>query len=370
MIEINKIRTFRRELHQIPEAELELPKTQRYIIKALRDLPCTITSPTTSSVVAFFDAGKNSSIAFRSDMDALPVTEVNECEYKSKHQGKMHACGHDGHMAMLLGFAYDVSTYYKDLPHNIVLIFQPGEETPGGAEPLCNSGILQKYHVKRIFGFHLWPMLPAGTIATRKNEFMAHASEVNIDIEGKSAHAAKYKEGIDALETAARYLIDIYTMEQNEIAPAIYRLLRFGKIESGTVRNVIANHARLEGSLRSFQEDTHQYMIRRLHEIAKEYEDSVGVKFHFDINKGYPAVINDEKLCDYVLEQLDDTSIVMLETPEMIAEDFAYYQKIVPGMFFFLGTGTGIALHANTFDFQEEVLLKGVETYCKLSKMK
>lgn len=370
MIEINKIRTFRRDLHQIPELELDLPKTQEYIVKVLRELPCILTSPTKSSVVAYFDAGKDSSVAFRSDMDALPVKEANSCDYTSKHQGKMHACGHDGHMAMLLGFACEVAKYYKELPHNVVLIFQPGEETPGGANPLCQTGILQEYNVKRIFGFHLWPMLPAGTIATRKNEFMAHASEVNIEIEGKSAHAAKYKEGIDALETAARYLVDLYMMEENEIEPDVYRLLRFGKIESGTVRNVIANHARLEGSLRSFQEHVHQYMIRRMHEIAKQYEDAIGVKFHFDINKGYPAVINDEKLCDYVLSELNEPDIVMLETPEMIAEDFAYYQKIVPGMFFFLGTGTGIALHANNFDFNEEVLLKGIETYCKLSRMK
>ena len=205
---LERIQKYRRDLHQIPELELELPKTQRYLQEALRDLPCSLSSPIPSSVVAFFDAGRKESIAFRSDMDALPVTEATGRAFASRHTGCMHACGHDGHMAMLLEFAHQLSAYYKELPHNVVLIFQPGEETPGGAEPMCKSGIFEQYHIKRIFGFHVWPMLDKGVIATRRNEFMARSSEVNIDITGKSAHAAKYQEGIDAMEIAARYLLD------------------------------------------------------------------------------------------------------------------------------------------------------------------
>lgn len=363
---LERIRTFRRDLHQIPELELNLPKTQAYIQEALRGLPCTVSSPIPSSVVAFFDAGRADSIAFRSDMDALPVTEATGRSFASRHEGCMHACGHDGHMAMLLEFAHQLSTYYKELPHNVVLIFQPGEETPGGAEPMCKSGIFEQYHIRRIFGFHVWPMLDKGVIATRKNEFMARSSEVNIDITGKSAHAAKFKEGIDAMEIAARYLLDLYKMEKEELSPETYRLLRFGLLKSGTVRNVVANHARLEGTLRAFQDETYQYMKQRLFELAKTYEEQ-GAGFTFDINSGYPAVMNDAALVDQVCSM--DPDIVLLEKPEMISEDFAHYQRKVPGVFFFLGTGTGIALHAHDFDFDEEVLLSGVAQYCKLSKM-
>ena len=251
---LERIQKYRRDLHQIPELELELPKTQRYLQEALRDLPCTLSSPIPSSVVAFFDAGKKESIAFRSDMDALPVTEATGRAFASRHTGCMHACGHDGHMAMLLEFAHQLSAYYKELPHNVVLIFQPGEETPGGAEPMCKSGIFEQYHIKRIFGFHVWPMLGKGVIATRRNEFMARSSEVNIDITGKSAHAAKYQEGIDAMEIAARYLLDLYTMEQEELSAETYRLLRFGLLKSGTVRNVVSNAARMAGTLRAVYE--------------------------------------------------------------------------------------------------------------------
>lgn len=366
---LEKLKTYRRDLHQIPELELDLPMTQQYIKNVLEPLPCTLSSPIPCSVLAFFDAGKETTVAFRSDMDALPVQEATTREFKSRNEGRMHACGHDGHMAMLLTFAHELADYYKELPHNVLLIFQPGEETPGGAEPLCKTGFLEQYHVKRIFGFHLWPMLPKGIVATRKNEFMARASEVNIDIEGKSAHAAKYKEGIDALEVAMRYVLSLYDMEQMEIAPDVYRLLRFGKFESGTVRNVVSNHTRLEGSLRAFQEDTFEYMKRRLYEIAETYEQKYQVHFQFDINTGYPAVINDEALVDLVLKEVGEEEILQLEQPEMISEDFAFYQKKVPGVFFFLGTGTGIALHAHDFDFDEEVLIKGVETYKKLSRM-
>lgn len=361
-----RIQTFRRDLHQIPELELKLPKTQRYIQDALRDLPCTLSSPISSSVVAFFDAGKKESVAFRSDMDALPVTEATGRAFASRHAGCMHACGHDGHMAMLLEFAHQLSGYYKELPHNVVLIFQPGEETPGGAEPMCKSGIFEQYHIKRIFGFHVWPMLNKGVIATRRNEFMARSSEVNIDIIGKSAHAAKYKEGIDAMEIAARYMLDLYNMEQEELQPETYRLLRFGLLKSGTVRNVVANAARMEGTLRAFQDETYQYMKQRLIELAKPYEEQ-GAKFLFDINTGYPAVMNDAALVDEVVKM--DPHIILLKEPEMISEDFAHYQRKVPGVFFFLGTGTGIALHAHNFDFDEEVLLSGVAQYCKLSRM-
>lgn len=364
-----RIKKVRRDLHQIPEIGLQLPKTSAYIIEQLSSLPCTLSFPIASSVCAFFDAGQKETVAFRTDMDALAVEEQSGCSYTSKHIGNMHACGHDGHMAMMVAFAYEVSAYYQELPHNILLIFQPGEESPGGAKPICDTGILATYHVKQIYAFHVWPNLPSGVIATRKHEFMARASELTIDIYGKSAHCAKYKEGIDALEISMKFLYDLYEMERNELAPEVYRLLRFGKLSSGTVRNVVANHTRMEGTLRSFQDETFVYMKNRVYELAKRYESDYGARIDIHFSTGYPAVINDAKLYEKVLHALDDEQIVILDRPEMTSEDFSYYQRLVPGLFFFLGTGTGIALHANTFDFDEHVLVKGVETYIKLSKI-
>lgn len=277
----------------------------------------------------------------------------------------MHACGHDGHMAMLLGFAKELNTYYKTLDKNILLIFQPGEESPGGAHLICEDNILKKYHVQYIFGTHLWPVLEKGVVATRKNEFMARASEINIDIYGKESHAAKYKEGIDALEIGAEILLEIYAMEK-EIPNEYYRLLRFGRMESGTVRNVISGHTRLEGTLRAFQDYIFDSMKEEIFRICADKEKKYNCKVNISINTGYPAVMNDEKLVSDLISKIPE--IRQLRNPEMIAEDFAYYQKEVPGVFFFLGTQTPYALHNAKFDFDEEVLLSGIELYKKITK--
>lgn len=362
---LETIKKYRQDLHQIPELELDLPKTTTYILNVLKTLDCKIETPMQSTVLAFFDNHKEKTLAFRSDMDALPVTEKTNVPFQSKHIGKMHACGHDGHMAMLLGFANELNTYYKELDKNILLIFQPGEEAPGGASFICEKGLLQKYHVQYIFGTHLWPALPKGVIATRKNEFMARASEINIDIYGKESHAAKYKEGIDALEIGAETVLDIYKMEK-QIDSCFYRLLRFGRMESGTIRNVVSGHTRIEGTMRAFQDEIFDFMKDQIQHICNTKEDQYGCQIHIDINKGYPAVMNDEALVTKLLDHIPQ--IQLLENPEMIAEDFSYYQKEVPGVFFFLGTQTPYALHNAKFDFDEKVLLQGIQLYKQISK--
>lgn len=366
---MNEVLKFRRDLHKIPELGMTLPKTYVYIKSVLEPLPCTLFSPVPYSLCAYFDAGKDQTVAFRSDMDALPVTEETGRTFASEHEGCMHACGHDGHMAMLLAFALRLSKIYKTLPNNMMLIFQPGEENPGGAAPMCDTGFLEQYRVKHIFGCHLWPMLPAGVIATRKNEMMARSSEINIDIKGKSAHAAKYTEGVDALECGAALLCEIYKMEHDEIGADIYRLLRFGKMTAGTIRNVVASSARLEGTMRAFQDEVYDFMKRRILEICKDQEKRFGAEISADINTGYPAVMNDGALFDKTVDFLGQNTVTLLERPEMISEDFSYYQKAVPGLFFFLGTGTGIPLHAKNFDFDEAILEKGVSLYENLCKM-
>lgn len=362
---LEQIKKYRRDLHQIPELELNLPLTSKYILEQLKDLDCQIEQPLQSSVVAYFDNHKDKTIAFRSDMDALPVTEQTNLSFKSTFEGKMHACGHDGHMALLLGFAHEINNIYKTLDKNILLVFQPGEETPGGAHLICEANVLKKYNVQYIFGTHLWPPIEKGKVVTRINELMAHSSEVKIDIYGKESHAAKYKEGIDALEIGAEYLLNLYQMEK-EIPKKYYRLLRFGKMESGTVLNVVSGHTRLEGTMRAFQDEIFDHMKNYIIDTAKEFEKKYGCTIQIHFSTGYPAVINDETLTKKVLEI--DQNIELLDEPEMISEDFAYYQKEVPGVFFFLGTQTPYALHNAKFDFDEEVLLNGIELYKKIAQ--
>lgn len=356
---LDKLRTYRQDLHQIPELELELPQTQAYLLNVLKDMPCQLYSPIGSSVLAFFDNHKEKTIAFRSDMDALPVEEKTDCLFKSKHQGIMHACGHDGHMAMALGLADYLKDNYSKLDVNVLLIFQPGEESPGGAKLLCETGFLDTFHVTQIYGTHLWPNLSKGVIATKPGPMMARSSEVNIDIHGKKSHAASYTEGIDALEIGAAYLTEIYS-RLKQIPTHVPYLLRFGKMDSGEIRNVVSDHTRLEGTLRALSDPVYDQLIELLKTTAKKYEGT----FTFDINEGYPPVTNDEALVQELLTFLPD--IVLLKHHEMITEDFSWYQQYVPGVFFFLGTGTGIPLHNDHFNFDESILETGVQNYIQI----
>ena len=157
----------RRALHRIPELSDQLPETAAYVRSVLAPLSCTVTTPIPSAICAFFDAGKPETVAFRADMDALPVTERTGLPYASIYPGRMHACGHDGHMSMALALAEHVSARLSELPRNVLFLFQPAEETFGGASPLCATGILEQHHVQRVFGLHLWPGLPAGAVYTR-----------------------------------------------------------------------------------------------------------------------------------------------------------------------------------------------------------
>lgn len=363
----NYVKKVRQDLHQIPELELNLPKTKEYILNELKDLPCTIESPIDSSVIAYFDNQKETTVAFRSDMDALPVAEKNDVPYKSKHEGCMHACGHDGHMATLLGFAKEIPTRLDEFPHNILLVFQPGEESPGGAHLLVESGIFEKYKVQHIFGMHLWPDLEAGQIATRKNEFMAHSSEVHVDVEGLSSHVAKAYLGKDAMAAASEFLLKVYDFEKS-YPKEIYRLLKFGLFQSGTVCNAISAHTHMEGTMRAFQDEIFYGLQDQIQKSAKEMEDKYEVKFNVAFKNGYPPVMNDPDLTEKVIQSIPNLKI--LPTPEMIAEDFAYYQTILPGTFFFLGTGTGIPLHADTWDFDEKILVNGIQLFIELAKLK
>lgn len=367
----DKVNEYRQELHRIPEIGFELYKTRAYIIEKLRPYRCEITE-VAGGICAFFQSEDENggkcvnTIALRADMDALPVREETGVPFSSVHDGVMHACGHDGHMAMLLAVAGELDRCIHNLPHNVLLIFQPAEETTGGAGDICESGILQKYNVKRIYGFHLWPMLRKNVVGTRAGEFMAKSSEIDIIIEGKSAHCANAEQAVDALAIGCELVGELYRMEKEELPSSEYRLLKFGKMDSGTVRNAISGRTTLEGSVRSFHEETGIFLFRRIGEIAAAYEEKYGCGIKIERSDGHPAVINDPQLYEEVKELLADHEFHTFDKPFMQAEDFSCYQKLVPGLFLFLGTGTDIPLHNSKFDFDEEVLTTGVDTYMKL----
>ncbi len=362
---IDTLTKHRRTLHQIPEINDELPLTLKYIEENLTSLNCKLIYPSKSAVCAYFDFNREKTIAFRADMDALPIEEKNICEYKSKHQGAMHACGHDGHMAMLLTFANELNKIEETLPYNVMLIFQPAEEGSGGAKLICESGIFEEYNIISTYGAHVWPDLPKGVIGARSGGMMAKASEVEININGLSAHIAKASQGKDAMVAAAKFLLSVYEMEKNEISEDVFRLLKFGKMTSGTAGNAISAHTYFKGSMRAFDMPTFNFLKKRVYEISAEIEAESGCEFEIKIAEGYPPVINDAVLFNKVYEKLSQ-DIFILKEPSMTAEDFSFYGEKAPSFFFFLGTGGGTVLHADTFDFDEAILENGVKFFKKL----
>ena len=369
---LDELTRYRRDLHRIPELDDDLPRTIAYVRSVFSGLSCDVLEPCKGAVCAFFDLGRAETVAIRADMDALPIHEASGAAFSSEHPGRMHACGHDGHMAMALAAATWVdrvvrgaggTTKAEQLPRNVLFVFQPAEETTGGAKRVCESGVFELYRVTRIFGMHLWPDLPAGSLASRPGPLLARSSETTITFHGVSSHIAKWSDGRDALGAAARFVVGSKwlsrKLEQDEPF-----LLRFGHMTAGTVRNAVAGQARVEGSLRVFSDDMFARAQDEVRALAQTAADEEGCTFDLHFSEGYPPVVNDGTLFGEAAQALPELERV--PEPLLIAEDFAFYQRSLPGVFFLLGTGTGIPLHADTFNFDERVLLRGVRAYQRL----
>lgn len=357
----------RRYLHQIPELDDQLPQTMTLVTGVLRGHRCEYDSPIPGSVCVWFDFGKEETVAFRADMDALPISETTGLPYSSRHPGNMHACGHDGHTAMLLSLCQWLSERPEGLTRNVLAIFQPSEETTGGAGRICETGVLEQRRVSRIFGLHVWPGVPKGVIAARPGPMMARSNEVTVKITGKSAHLSRAEQGLDAMLAGVNYLTRSYELVKRVPPPCV---LRFGKMWSGTVRNAVSGDCALEGSLRTYQDATFEACIDGLERIGQDIECETGCHVSLTLGSGYPAVWNHEGLFKDVCASLGADAPVTLSKPSLASEDFAFYQKRVPGLFFFLGTGDTPELHASNFDFDDEYILPiGVEFLKKLARL-
>ncbi|MFR0911303.1 MAG: amidohydrolase [Evtepia gabavorous] len=349
---------YRRALHRIPELDRDLPETLSYLRGILSPLSCTLSSPIPGALCAFFDFGRPDAIAFRSDADALPITERTGLPFASVHPGRMHACGHDGHMAMVLDLAVWLDQQTA-LPHNVLLLFQPAEETTGGAKDLCQSGVLS--HKSSASLACTVAELPAGHRLQR--EMMAGPRGFR-HITGRSSHIAKAEEGLDALAAGVEFYRRAAALEA-ALPPHLFRLLKFGRMESGTVRNAVSGKTVLLGSLRAFQDEVFLDLQQGLREIGQQVQADTGCQVAVHTNDGYPAVWNPDALYDRVKNL--GLPFLELEKPVMISEDFSWYQRHLPALFFFLGCGPSPALHADNFAFDESILAKGAAFWKQLA---
>lgn len=370
---VEELRQIRRDLHKIPELGLKEYKTSVYIREKLEGFGITEleTWLETGVVAVIRGKGKGQAVAFRADMDALPVTEQTGCDFTSEHVGCMHACGHDGHVTVLLGFAKYLQEHKDELENDVVLIFQPAEEGPGGAQLLVDAGLFEKHPVRCIIGCHIFPQVPQGKVACRKGAMMARNGEVDVHIYGESAHGAQPQLGHDAVLAAGAVITGLHTILSRNVSPLDSGVLTFGAIHGGEACNIIAKEVKLEGTMRAFSDEAYETMTKRVQEVASGIAAGYGCKGEAVFRHMYRVVDNDPKLVELLQEVAGDN---YEETPPyMLAEDFSLYLQKVPGMFFFLGSGNEEkgyihSLHSAQFQFDEEILALGVETYAKLLK--
>ncbi|QNO13449.1 amidohydrolase [Alkalicella caledoniensis] len=366
---LNELTTIRRRLHQVPEISFDLPKTQAIITEYLSKYGYQFEEVAQTGIVAVKHGMSDTAIAFRADMDALMVTEETGVDYTSKHPGQMHACGHDGHMTMLLGLAKYMAQF-EDLNRNLVFIFQPAEEGPGGAKTIIEEGILKRHNVEAIFGIHIFPNLDEGKIGLGKGPLMAQNGEVDILVKGRSSHGAMPHKGSDALVAASNLVMSYQSIVSRNLDPLEPAILTLGSVKGGEARNIIANKIELNGTIRAFNPEYYNLIKSKMDSINKGLEEMYDVNIEMEIRDFYPPVLNDENLFETALKSLERNQIEFVK-PVMLAEDFAFYQQEIPGLFMFLGSkntqqGYTHPLHSCYFNYNEKILLEGVKTYISI----
>jgi hippurate hydrolase len=368
------MKDIRRRIHQWPELAFEEHKTADLISQHLKELDISYqTGIAKTGVVGKLIIDKEApTIALRADMDALPILENTGLFFSSQVQGLMHACGHDGHVAIVLGAA----KLLKKMPPrgNVVFIFQPGEEGEGGARPMIEQGVLDKVDI--IFGGHIERYYQVGEIAIRKGVHTSYTDYFEVEITGRGGHAARPHEAIDAVVIASQLVISLQTIVSRELDPLHPSVITIGVMQAGTVYNAIAEKALLKGTIRTTEESLRSKITDKIRGIASSLSSLYGAKIDVNIKAGYPPVINHEKECDFAKEVaeklLGEEKVFSLAFPSLGGEDFGYYTQKIPGCFIRFGAAKKgheqIASHSPRFDFNEEVLRVGAAFLSELTR--
>jgi len=358
----------RRDLHQIPEIGFDCILTSTYLQKELTAMGYSPLVMARTGVIVFKQGKTNTTIGFRADMDGLSVKEESGVDFSSKHLSNMHACGHDGHMAMLLGFAkYCVD---KEFNVSILFIFQPAEEGPGGAKVLIDEGIFKTYPTHALFGLHLYPNLTQGKLALINGPMMAQTNEFDCIIHGKSAHGAQPHLGVDSIVLQAEIIQAFQAIVSRSVNPLEPAVLTVGTIHGGEARNIIAQKVTLEGTIRCFNPDVFNIIHSRMLELTQALSQREDCSIELIFKSSYPPVINPKNLYDLTNKLLDESEKEVIQ-PMMFAEDFSFYQKEVPAFFAMLGSRNEskefiYPLHSCYFNFDESVLEIGVNYYIRI----
>ncbi|NLW22038.1 MAG: amidohydrolase [Tissierellia bacterium] len=370
---------WRRDFHQYPEIGFEEERTSKIVANLLKDWGIEVKTNVAKTGVVGLIEGRgegNKTVALRADMDALPMQEENEVSYKSKVDGRMPACGHDGHTAMLLGAAKVLSSNREYINGNVKLIFQPAEEGPGtgGALPMIKEGVLDD--VDAIFGLHLSTTIPTGQLGINMGPGMASTDVFEITMIGKGGHAGYPHEAVDAIAMGIRVFTEIQYMVSRHVDPMEPLVVSIGTFKGGFVSNVIAERCEITGTIRTYSDNLRKKIIENIKDIANHVANISGGECEVNIIPGLPPLINDLNIAQFSIDVgkqvLGADKVNILEKASMGGEDFAYYLQKIPGAFMWLGArneGKGFVNqpHHPKFDFDEDALALGCKMHIGLA---
>lgn len=370
-----EISKWRQDIHAHPELEFQVHRTASLVAEKLRAFGVDeiVEGIGQTGVVGIINGRTNSSsrvVGLRADMDALPIIEATGLPYASTHAGRMHACGHDGHTAMLLGAArYLCET--RNFDGQVAVIFQPAEEFGAGGREMVEDGLMDRFNIEEIYGMHNWPGIPVGHFALVPGPIMASADQFSIDVTGRGGHAAMPETCVDPIVASTHIIQALQTIVSRNIAGTDHAIISITTIRSeGDSFNVIPQTVHMKGTVRALDGDIQDQVEKRMHEVVENTSRALGVTSVLDYDRGYPVTVNASTQTDIaasVAAQVAGTAQVDREiTPTMGSEDFSYMLKARPGAFIFIGNGDSAALHHPEYNFNDEVILNGCSYWIQL----
>ena len=370
------IQAWRRNIHEHPELLYDVHRTASFVADRLREFGCdeVVTGLGKTGVVGVIKGKKGAAkgdvkvIGLRADMDALPIHEETNLPYDSKTPGKMYACGHDGHTAMLLGAArYLAET--RNFAGDAVVIFQPAEEGGAGAAAMIKDGLMDRFGVQQVYGMHNGPGIPIGSFAIRSGPIMASTDEVNINIEGLGGHAARPHKCIDSVMVGAQLITALQSIVSRSVDPLDSAVISICEFHAGHARNVIPQTAVLRGTVRTLTPEVRQLIEKRIGEVVKGVAQLTGARIDLDYKRGYPVTVNHASQTEFatrIAKEVAGDGNVHTMPPLMGGEDFSYMLEARPGAFIFCGNGDSAGLHHPAYNFNDEAIVYGTSYFVKI----